>query len=139
MRMDKVDEFQLHLQNIEFLSSTMYSGLKILLVIDGEIVVETNSRFYQMRENDLLVINRNQLYQVRGTKKNVVLALSIPDSFIYQYYEEYHHYRFELFSQQIDRGKESIIYELRKLLAELMMTYCRQDEGYQLDILWVNM
>ena len=45
--MDKVDEFQLHLQNIEFLSSTMYPGIKILLVIDGEIVVETNSRFYQ--------------------------------------------------------------------------------------------
>ena len=132
--MDKVDEFQLHLQNIEFLSSTMYPGIKILLVIDGEIVVETNSRFYQMQENDLLVINRNQLYQVRGTKKNVVLALSIPDSFINQYYEEYHHYRFELFSQQIDRGKESIIYELRKLLAELTMTYCRQDEGYQLEI-----
>jgi hypothetical protein len=104
--MDKVDEFQLHLQNIEFLSSTMYPGIKILLVIDGEIVVETNSRFYQMQENDLLVINRNQLYQVRGTKKNIVLALSIPDSFINQYYEEYHHYRFELFSQQIDRGKD---------------------------------
>jgi beta-xylosidase/AraC-like DNA-binding protein len=132
--MDKIDEFQLRLQNIEFLSTTMYSGIILLLVIDGELVVETNSEFYQMKENDLLVINRNQLYQVRGTKKNVVLALSIPDSFIYQYYEEYHHYRFDLFSQQIDRGKESIISELRKLLAELTITYCRQDEGYQLEI-----
>jgi hypothetical protein len=50
IRMDKVDEFQLHLQKIEFLSLTMYPGIKILLVIDGEIVVETNSRFYQWLE-----------------------------------------------------------------------------------------
>ena len=85
-----------------------------------------------MQENDLLVINRNQLYQVRGTKKNIVLALSIPDSFINQYYEEYHHYRFELFSQQIDRGKEGIIYELRKLLAELTMTIVDKMKGINL-------
>ena len=79
---DTIGDFQLRLQNIEFLSSRMYSGIEILLVIDGEIMVETNSGFYQLQENDLLVINRNQLYQVRGAKKNIVLTLSIPDTFI---------------------------------------------------------
>lgn len=128
------EDFQLRLQNIELLSSTLYSGIEIFLVLDGELVIETNSRFYHLKEYDYIVINRNQIYQVRGTKKNTVLTLSISDSFISQYYPEYRRYQFELFSQQIDRGKENLMSEMRKLLAQLMVIYCRQDEGYRLEM-----
>jgi beta-xylosidase/AraC-like DNA-binding protein len=132
--MENVENFQLCLQNIEFLSSRIYPGIEILLVLDGELVVETDSGLHQLQENDLLVINRNQLYQVRAIKKNTVLTLSIPDTFISKYYKEYRHYHFHLFSQQIDRGKENIITQMRKFLSELMITYCRQEEGCQLEV-----
>ncbi|MFC4803207.1 helix-turn-helix domain-containing protein [Neobacillus sp. GCM10023253] len=128
------EDFQLRLQNIELLSSTLYSGIEIFLVLDGELIIETNSRFYHLKEYDYLVINRNQLYQVKGSKKNTVLTLSVPDSFISTYYSEYRHYQFDLFSQQIDRGKETMMSEMRKLLAQLMVIYCRQEEGYRLEM-----
>ncbi|PLS04838.1 helix-turn-helix domain-containing protein [Neobacillus cucumis] len=131
--MDKIDFFQLRLQNIEFLSSRVYEGIEILLVLDGEIVVEMEGGFFHLKEKDLLVINRNQLYQVRAVKNNAVLTLSIPDTFITKYYEEYRHYHFHLFSQQIDRGKENIIVQMRKSLSELLITYFRQEEGCKLE------
>lgn len=131
--MENAENFQLHLQNIELLSSRTYPGIEILLVLDGELVIEMDRGFYQLEENDLLVINRNQLYQVRAVKKNTVLTLSIPDPFISQYYEEYRHYHFHLFSQQVERGKENIIVQMRKFLSELLITYCRQEEGSQLE------
>ncbi|PGV52521.1 helix-turn-helix domain-containing protein [Bacillus sp. AFS037270] len=132
--MENVEDFQLHLQNIEFLSSRIYQGIEILLVLDGELVVEMDSGFFQLQENDLLVINRNQLYKVRAVKKNTVLTLSIPDTFISKYYQEYRHYHFNLFSRQVDRGKENIIVQMRKFLSELLVTYCRHEEGSQLEL-----
>jgi beta-xylosidase/AraC-like DNA-binding protein len=131
--MGNVENFQLRLQNIELLSSRIYPGIEILLVLDGDLVVEMDSGFYQLKDNDLLVINRNQLYQVRAVKNNTVLTLSIPDTFISKFYEEYRHYQFHLFSQQIDRGKETIIVQVRKFLAELLITYFRKEEGCQLE------
>ncbi|GHH98711.1 helix-turn-helix domain-containing protein [Neobacillus kokaensis] len=132
--MDHTEDYQLSLQNIEFLSSRIYPGVEILLVLDGELVVEMDSGIYYLRENDLLVINRNQLYQVRAVKNNTVLIVRIPDTFISKYYEEYRQYHFHLFSQQIDRGKENIMAELRKSLAELLITYCRHEKDSQLEV-----
>lgn len=97
--MENVENFQLRLQNIEFLSSRIFPGIEMLLVLDGELAVDMDSGFYHLKENDLLVINRNQLYQVRSLKNNTVLTLSIPDTFISQFYEEYRQYQFQLFSQ----------------------------------------
>ncbi|MDP4087462.1 MAG: helix-turn-helix domain-containing protein [Bacillota bacterium] len=131
--MENVENFQLRLQNIEFLSSRIFPGIEMLLVLDGELAVDMDSGFYHLKENDLLVINRNQLYQVRSLKNNTVLTLSIPDTFISQFYEEYRQYQFQLFSQQVDRGKENIIVQMRKYLSELLVTYCRQEEGTQLE------
>jgi beta-xylosidase/AraC-like DNA-binding protein len=132
--MENAENFQLRLQNIEYLSSRIYPGIEILLVLDGELVVEMDNGFYQMKEYDLLVVNRNQLYQVRAVKNNTVLTVSISDTFISKYYEEYRHYHFQLFSQQTDRGKESIIAQMRKFLSELLITYGRQEESCQLEV-----
>jgi beta-xylosidase/AraC-like DNA-binding protein len=132
--MENAESFQLRLQNIEFLSSRTYPGIEIFLVLDGELVVEMDHGFFQLKENDLIVINRNKLYQVHALKKNTVLTLSIPDTFISKYYEEYRNYHFHLFSQQIDRGKENIIVQMRKFLAEMLITYSRQEEGTQLEV-----
>ncbi|WP_066307046.1 helix-turn-helix domain-containing protein [Bacillus sp. FJAT-29814] len=132
--MDHAGSFQLLLQNIEFLSSRIYQGIKILLVLDGEIIVETDYGFFHLKENDLLVINRNELYQVKAVKNNTVLSLGIPDSFISDYYKEYRHYHFHLYSQQMDRGKETIMAQMRKFLSELLLAYCRKEEGSQLEV-----
>lgn len=132
--MENTDNVQLLLQNIEFLSSRIYPGIQIFLVLDGELVVEMESGFYQMKENDLLVINRNQLYEVRSIKNNTVLTLSIPDEFISKYFEEYRYYQFDLYSRQMDRGKESIIAQMSKSLSELLIAYSKQDEGSRLEV-----
>jgi beta-xylosidase/AraC-like DNA-binding protein len=132
--MGDTESFQLLLQNIEFLSSRLYQGVKIFLVLEGEIVVEMDQGYFQLKENDVLVINRNQLYQVQAENSNTVLSVSIPDHFISKYYEDYCHYHFQLYSPQMDRGKENILAMVRRDLAELLITYCRHEEGSQLEV-----
>ncbi|QHS24385.1 helix-turn-helix domain-containing protein [Virgibacillus sp. MSP4-1] len=112
----------------------MNQGLQLIMVISGQVTVETNSRYYSLQEKDLLVINRNQLYQVMGNNDNRVLIVSITDQYMNQYYSAYLNSRFECFSKELDMGREKLVNKIRKLLAETLIAYYRKDEGYQIAI-----
>lgn len=112
----------------------MNKGLQFIFVISGELKIETSNRFYYLSENDVLVINRNQLYQVQGNEENKVMILSISDGFMEEHYAEYYNQRFECYSREIDFGHEEMIAAIRKLLANIMISYYRQDECYHLEV-----
>ncbi|RDW19038.1 beta-xylosidase [Oceanobacillus arenosus] len=128
------DDYSISLQQIELLAPRISKGIQVVLVISGEITVETNSRYYPLKENDLLVINRNQFFQVKGSEQNSVLMLNISDVYMDKAYSSYRTSLFECYSREIDMGRELMVGKLRKLLVELMLTYYRRDESYQIEI-----
>ncbi|MFZ7943267.1 helix-turn-helix domain-containing protein [Neobacillus sp. 19] len=131
---DPGEDFLIELKRIEFLAPKVNRGIQFIFVINGDLTVETNSRFYSLGENDLLLLNRNQLYQFHGTKDNCVLLLTITDAVIDRFYPEYHKRRFRCFSREVEMGRELKIDKIRKLLAEMMITYLRREESYKLEI-----
>lgn len=131
---NQLTDFSINLQQIEFLAPKMNQGIGVIFVIQGDLTVETNSRFYQLKEKDVLVINRNQVYQAKGNKGNHILLLQISDRFMKQSYEAYPNSRFECFSGDVDMEKDAVINRIRKLLAELMIAYFRRSESYRIEI-----
>ncbi|WNS76425.1 helix-turn-helix transcriptional regulator [Bacillus sp. DTU_2020_1000418_1_SI_GHA_SEK_038] len=131
---DALSDFQISFQHIELLVPRINKGIQFILVISGELKIETSSRFYHLAENDLLVLNRNQLYQVQGNEQNRVMILSISDSFMDHHYADYRNQRFECYSREIDLGREEMILAIRKLLANVMISYYRKDECYRIEV-----
>lgn len=129
-----MEDFQITLKEIQFLSPRINQGLQLVFVINGEVTIETDSRFYILKEHDLLLINRNQLYQMKGNPPNGILMLNISDAFIEQYYEEYRNSRFECYSQEIDMGREKMLDSIRTTLVKLMISYSRKDDSYLIEI-----
>ena len=129
----QMEDYQIRLQKIEFIAPKINQGLEFILVLSGELIVETNSRFYRLKEKDLLVLNRNEFYQMQGTD-NSVLLLNITDTFIERYYPEFRNSRFECYSREIDMGRESMISTIQRLLAEIMITFYRKDGSHRLEI-----
>lgn len=127
-------DFQLSFQQIRLLAPKINRGVQLVLVISGELKIETYNRFYHLFENDVLVINRNQLYEIQGNEENKVMILSISDHFMEDHYAEYHNHRFECYSREIDLGREEMILAIRKLLVNVMISYYRQDECYHIEV-----
>ncbi|MFC4559313.1 helix-turn-helix domain-containing protein [Virgibacillus kekensis] len=132
--MAEVNEISINLQEIKSLSPRLNQGLQFIMVISGKLTVETNSRYYALEEKDLLVINRNQLYQIKGTKNNRVLIVTVTDQYMSQHYDAYSSNRFECFSKEVDMGREKHVKRIQKLLAETLISYYRKDEGYKIAI-----
>ncbi|MED1472515.1 helix-turn-helix domain-containing protein [Bacillus salipaludis] len=127
-------DYLLELKRIELLAPKVNRGLQFLFVLSGELTVETHSRFFPLKENDLLILNRNQLYQVRGKNDNCVLMLNISDVFVDRFYPDYHNRRFQCFSPEVEMGRELMVNKIRKLLAEMMIAHFRGDESYKIEI-----
>jgi len=131
---DPLSDFQISFQHIDSLNPRVNKGILLILVISGELKIETSSRFYHLKEKDLLVINRNQLYQVVGSENNRVMIVTISDAFMDYHYTAYRNSRFECYSREIDLGREDMIVSIRKLLANLMISYYRQAESYRIEV-----
>lgn len=131
---NQLTDFQVSLKEIQYLSPRVNQGLEFIFVVDGEITIETDSRFYELKELDLLLINRNELFQIKGKPQNYVLILNISDAFIDRYYEEYRNSRFECYSQEVHMGREKMLDNIRKLLIKLMVSYYRKDASYQIEL-----
>ncbi len=130
--MTEVNEFSISLQEIKSLSPRVNQGIQFIMVISGELTVETNSHYYELEKKDLLVINRNQLYQLKGSNNNRVLIVAITDQYMNQQYAAYVNSRFECYSKEVDMGREKHINTIRRLLAEALISYFRKDESYKI-------
>lgn len=127
-------DYAIQLQEIESIAPKMNQGLLIILVIEGELRLETNSRIYSLKESDILVINRNEIYQAASETGNLILTLNIRDQYMMKKYEGYQTSSFECYSGGVSMGRESIFNTLRKRLAEMMIGYYRKDESYRLEL-----
>jgi len=124
----------LRIQRIGYVAPRLNRGIEFVLVIDGELKIETRNRIYQLKEKDLLIINRNELFEMQGNKQNSVLRFTISDTYMDQFYEEYRTSRFECFSGDVDMGRELLIVQLRTFFGEMVITYFRNDEIYAIEM-----
>lgn len=132
--MHQVTDYSIRLQEICRQAPTLNQGLQLLLVIDGEITVETDSRYYQLQEKDLLVINRNQLYEIEGRKGNRVLIVTVADEYMNQYYDDYLNSRFECFSKEVDRGRQQFVKKIKKAMVEMLLSYYKKEDSYKIEL-----
>lgn len=132
--MNEVTDYSIRLQEITKQAPTLNQGLQLLLVIDGEITVETDSRYYHLLEKDLLVINRNQLYGIIGKKGNRVLVLLISDEYMKQFYDDYLNSRFECFSKEVDRGRQQFVKKIKRAMVEMLLSYYKKEDSYKIEL-----
>lgn len=127
-------DFHLRIQKIGYVAPSLNRGIEFVLVIDGELKIETRNRIYHLKDKDLLLINRNELFEMQGNKQNSVLRFTISDTYMDQFYREYRNRRFECFSGDIDMGREVLLDQLRTFFGEMVIAYYRNDEIYAIEM-----
>ncbi|MED3651702.1 helix-turn-helix domain-containing protein [Heyndrickxia sporothermodurans] len=127
------ESYQISLQNIQHHSQHINLGIEILLVIRGEIEVVVNQDSYHLVENDLLLINANQVHNIKGIEDNVVLLLQIPLRSIERYYQDIHECYFDCYSSKEDHGQYLLFDQIRQLLAEILIAHYQKQDGSELE------
>lgn len=133
MTREHTAEFAITMENVRYAAPQRYYGIRLLFVAKGKAHVSLNGEKYVLDEGDLLFINRNEQYTVRGDKNNSMICLSIPSHFFVLHYPDYFRYNFECYSKQLDPGRGDVVAKLRSLLSELVIVQSRKEEGGSLE------
>lgn len=134
MKQKFITDFEIMIQSIQSVSSQQFAGTILLFVVEGNFMVSMDGKDYHLQESDILIINRNTIYNISGDSNNVLVSLSITNHFFKMQYEAYYHYIFECFSKNIDTGREEVLAQLRRLLAKIVISHLQKSEDSSVSV-----
>lgn len=128
------NDYHVDIKQIRTYISEDEPGTKLLFVIQGELLATVAEQKYQLAAADMLIINRRTRYILQSDGDNVVILLTISDSFFAHYDADYFHCVFECFSKDLDPGREKILASLRRHLSEIVMIDMKKKAEHRLEL-----
>ena len=129
LKNDQTEDFNIVMENVRYFPPQQYYGTIVLFMIKGTVQVRYEGREDELQENDILFINRNSRYSIRGDEDNILISLSISSHFFALHYKNYFHSYFQSFSKELDKGREKVTQQLRHLLSEMIIEKYRDEDG----------
>lgn len=104
----------------------------MFFVLKGEVFIETNEKNIRLTAEDLLVIERNELHQIKAQNSNVVLVLEVDQEYIKNECGKMSGERIKCHC--IGHSDESSrFYALKKALTRMLYISVKKEEGFWLD------
>ena len=81
LKSDQTEDFNIVMENVQYFPPQQYYGTIVLFMIKGTAQVRYEGQEDELKENDILFINRNSRYSIRGNEENILISLSISSHF----------------------------------------------------------
>lgn len=125
---------QVYLATIKALPLETYNGLQFIYVLKGQLTLYVNKTPLNIRPNELMLINPNDLYSMQGDDLNIVFILKIPIHYLKQQCSDILQYRYHC---QLTENTTDLLDPYQKIkqhLISILLAHCTKQEGYPLDI-----
>ncbi len=119
-----VDGFKMHWHN----------EMEFLLVLEGSVNISLGGETYELKENDVILINGGDLHSTRKTKDdNVLLAVQINPAFYSNLYSDFNKISFDCKSFVNNKNQE-VFDTIRHYIAKIVWELNKKNVGYEFKI-----
>lgn len=113
-----------------------HKEMEIMFVLQGSVEIRVGQELYTLRENDLILVNRNEVHSTNRTDEdNILLALQISVDFFSQHFHSLQKMRFICNTRGADTARNDAYDFVRGKLADVIWTINKRNEGYSLEIM----
>lgn len=133
MRVPHLKDYTIGIERVKKPTSDISLGTKIIFAFSGRITIKIAEEKFDLEEGDILVLDRNTFYTIQGDTTNLIINLTITDTFFANYYEDYFQHSFKFFSKDSDPGRERVVGSLRKSVSELLITSVTKNHSSKLE------
>lgn len=120
-----INSFEMHWHN----------EVEIILVLQGSVNIRVGNEIFTLKENDLILINRNEIHNTSKTEEdNILLALQINPEYYSAHYPQIEKMVFDCKSFQYGKDEQKRFDIVRHYLAQIVWEFNKKREGYQLRI-----
>lgn len=125
--------FHLTLMKVNYVPPQISNYLTVFLMFNGSAVVTVGEKEYWLNQDDILVINPRQQYQVKSTNDNLLLSLRIAKKPITPQFKENWLPFIECSTNGSDTENAEKFQQLRVALAHLMAAYFKQNDETEIE------
>lgn len=126
-------KINLFLHSVNYVQNHWHESLEILFILKGNVNIVIDDTLYNLKQEDVIVINMNEIHTVSADGDNMILALQIPIDFIKYHYEDIENIKF-CNSGFLEDENRDIVDEIRHILAKTMWAYSKEEEGCEVKI-----
>lgn len=124
-------KMNLFVHSVNYVQNHWHESLEILFILKGNVNIVIDDTLYNLKQEDVIVINMNEIHTVSADGDNMILALQIPIDFIKYHYEDIENIKF-CNSVFLENENKDIVDEIRHILAKTMWTYSKDEEDCEL-------
>lgn len=112
-------------------SKHWHQSLELIYCTSGVITCFINSKRYDVKEEELLLVNSNEIHSLYSSASDKGVILQLPLVYFLSYYQEHHNLYFDVSPQP---GKEEALLEIKACMVEMMRLKKERKMGYDLRI-----
>ncbi len=123
------------LERIKDTTKHVHNGIEFLLVIKGTLTMEKGGEIYNLKQNDVILINNRDVHSVRSNLDNLAVVLHIDNEFLEDNCSDIlskYYICNSAREEHQDREKFKLI---RQTLTQVMLLMFKKDLGYELQIM----
>lgn len=124
--------FQYYDDKGSIISKHWHRSIEIIYIITGSLEVNINGVDYNLKENDLIVVNSLEIHSTICKYGNTAVVLQIPYQFCENYIDDMSTTKF--FCNPTISEKMFAINKLREILVSFLVVYNKKEPGYKLKI-----
>ncbi len=122
---------KIFVHNLNYTQNHWHDALEILFILEGEIHIGIGNCVYQLKKEDLIVINPNEIHTTSAQHANLVLALQISSDWLNKYSA---FQGIPLSCNSCADEKKLHMNQIRKLLAQMMWVYNNQSACFEIKL-----
>lgn len=133
IKFDKSLPANISVHEVDVVQSHWHESIEILLVANGEVDLLVDGKKYNLKEDDLIIINSKEIHSIKSEKNNIVIAVQVDLSSFNNLYEGIDNINFNCKSFEYSKDDKRFII-IRKILSEITYNYIKQSRGYNIKI-----
>lgn len=111
-----------------------HKEIEILLVLKGKVTLSVNNKRYELKEDDVFLINSNEIHSTMANGDNIMAVIQINPAFYYKTFPDLQDMKFKFNCNNGDGVQGEVYKHIRCYIAEIIKEYNKSAEGYQLVI-----
>ncbi len=129
IKFSKTFPVNLFVHKVNYVQNHWHESIELLFILSGRVSLSIGNFVYELKEEDIIVINSSEIHSTSSLEDNIILALQIPVDYLKAHFECDDGLRFNCKSFLFSGNQQDRFNQIRTNLAEMLWTYSKNERG----------
>lgn len=134
IKFNKSLPIKIFVHSVNYVQNHWHNSIELLFILSGSVNIVINAISYELKEEDIILINSNEIHSISSKESNTILALQIPIEYIKANYDSSEEIMFNCKSFNKTNEEQYYYDSIRNILAKMMWFYSKNELGFELKI-----